>query len=103
MVTLDAVEQHLKIYCFRFLSGTRNKEHHLCPEDLFQVYLSVAFHLSKTCTLLSSRLIDENDVEIADETHFTHNGYNVKTLGFFKECGCCSRQLHRWVYGDDLS
>ena len=69
---------------FRITSRAHTGKHRMSPRKEEKIELTVAAHLGRMSGLFESHIIDENNIENADETHFVINVDNSRTLGF---CG----------------
>lgn len=69
---------------FRIVSRAQSGKHRMSPAKENEIEIQVAAHLGALSSLLTRGVVDENDLENADETHFVINVDNGRTLGF---CG----------------
>lgn len=67
---------------FRIRSRAHRGKKKLSPAKELQIERDVARHLGILCRILRNKVVDENDIENADETHFMIDMDNGTTLGF---------------------
>ena len=80
-ITLSWIQSFTSRY--RIVSCARTGKNRMSPPKEEDLGLSVAIHLDLFSGLFISRKLDKNDVENADEKHFTLKIDNGRTLGFF--------------------
>lgn len=71
--------------CSRIFSRAHTEKHICSPAKEKEIDIPVAFYLGNVSGMVSSRIMDDNYVENADETHFIINVDHGRTLGFSGE------------------